>query len=254
MATPLGAPAPDPRARPVPHATQELRTALAASLPHARALSVQKLVRSATLLDLRPGLLVFRQGEPIPLVMLMEGVAGFRRTTTDGQQLLVGIAKRGALVGVTSVAGVVSTVDMLSLTTGHVATWTGIAAREIARRDPEMQMDLIDQIGMFANILTEKVDGFLHQDARRRVIRVLARHRDLFFGEVPVLYRSHLPSLVGTSREMTGRVLRDLEQQGTVRRVGRRGLELLDPRPLDEAGAVVSQLRIDGATGVRGFE
>ena len=71
------------------------------------------------------------------------------------------------------------------------------------------------------NAAVERIEGFLHQDARRRVLRILARHRELFFNEPAVLSRSHLPGLVGTSREMTGRVLRQLEREGTIERVGR---------------------------------
>ncbi len=99
--------------------------------------------------------------------------------------------------------------------------------------DPDLALDVIDRLSMFMNVLTRKVDGFLHQDARQRVLRVLVRHRDLFFADAPVLTRSHLPGLVGTSREMTGRVLRDLEREGAVARVGRTGLRLLDPARLE---------------------
>jgi CRP-like cAMP-binding protein len=81
----------------------------------------------------------------------------------------------------------------------------------------------------------ERIEGFLHQDARLRVMRVLARHRDLFFGDSPVLTRAHLPGLVGTSREMTGHVLRQLEREGTLARVGRAGLKLLQPERLEGA-------------------
>ena len=78
----------------------------------------------------------------------------------------------------------------------------------------------------------ERIEGFLHQDARLRVLRILARYGDLFFGETPVLTRAHLPGLVGTSREMTSHVLRQLEREGTVERVGRVGLRLLRPEQL----------------------
>lgn len=78
-----------------------------------------------------------------------------------------------------------------------------------------------------------RIEGFLHQDARRRALRVLAQHRELFFGEPPVLTRAHLPGLVGTSREMTGHVLRELESEGTVMPVGRVGLQLLRPDQLE---------------------
>jgi CRP-like cAMP-binding protein len=79
----------------------------------------------------------------------------------------------------------------------------------------------------------ERIEGFLHQDARLRVIRILSQHRDLFFGERPVLTRAHLPGLVGTSPQMTGRVLRMLERDGTLARVGRTGLQLLRPDQLN---------------------
>jgi CRP-like cAMP-binding protein len=100
---------------------------------------------------------------------------------------------------------------------------------------------MIDTLAVYLNVITEKVDGFLHQNARRRVVRVLARHRDLFFVSPVVLSRAHLPSLVGTSREMTGRVLRELEREGTVARVGRTGLRLLRPDRLDADAARPSQ-------------
>ena len=62
----------------------------------------------------------------------------------------------------------------------------------LERRDLERQMshatqafslEVIDRMGGLLNAVTEKADGFLHQDARRRVVRVLVRHQDLFFAE-----------------------------------------------------------------------
>ena len=50
-----------------------------------------------------------------------------------------------------------------------------------------------------------------------------------------MLTRTQLPIMVGTSREMTGRVLRILESQGLVARVGRSRLRLLDPVGLARA-------------------
>jgi CRP-like cAMP-binding protein len=54
-------------------------------------------------------------------------------------------------------------------------------------------------------------------------------HADLFFADDPVLTRDYLPNMVGTSREMTGRVLRILEARSIVARVDRNRLRLLDP-------------------------
>ena len=49
--------------------------------------------------------------------------------------------------------------------------------------------------------------------------------------------RSYLPALVGTSREMTGRVLRQLEAEGVVERIGRGRLRLLDAAELTRTAA-----------------
>lgn len=181
----------------------------------------------------RRGDLVFRQGEPIPLTLVVRGYGAFRRTTVDGQVLMVDIAKPGDLFGYSSIASTRTPVDLVALTDGEVVFWKGADIRHIAASDSDLALIVIDRMAGFLASLAERVDGFLHQDARRRVIRVLTRHRDLFFADPAVLSRSHLPGLVGTSREMTGRVLRELEREGSVARVGRTGLRLLRPDLLD---------------------
>ena len=45
----------------------------------------------------------------------------------------------------------------------------------------------------------QRLDGLVYQSAIRRVARVLQVHDSLFFGEPPILSRTHLPSIIGTS-------------------------------------------------------
>jgi CRP-like cAMP-binding protein len=134
-------------------------------------------------------------------------------------------------------AGTDSSVEFVALTDCDVALWRGPEIRRLALTDPGFALAVIDHMAAFLNTLTGNLEGFLHQDARRRVVRVLARHRDLFFAEPAVVSRSLLPSLVGTSREMTGRVLRELEREGTIARVGQTGLKLLRPDQLEADAA-----------------
>lgn len=177
--------------------------------------------------------LIFRQGEAIPFTIVLSGHAAFRRLTADGQVVTLGIAPPNYVLGFGAMSGLTSSVDLVGLTKGKLATWTGPEIRTLAAEDPGFALDMIDRLVEYLAVLTEKVDGYLHQNSRRRVLRILARHRDLFFGEPPVLSRSHLHGLVGTSREMTARVLRGLEREGTVVRVGRTGLRLLRPERLE---------------------
>jgi CRP-like cAMP-binding protein len=211
------------------------------ALPGSRPETAQTLARTANFRKVRSEETTFRQGEPIPLTLVVRGYGAFRRTTVDGQQLTIGIASPGDMFGFASIASTRSTVDLVALTDSRVAVWRGPDIRRLATSDPGFALDVIDRMATFLTVITEKVDGFLHQDARRRVVRVLARHRDLFFADPAVLSRSLLPSLVGTSREMTGRVLRELEREGTVSRVGRTGLRLLRPDKLDADVARMSR-------------
>jgi CRP-like cAMP-binding protein len=120
-----------------------------------------------------------------------------------------------------------SSVALVAVTECEIAQWPGAELRALAAADPALALAAIGSLAASMRAAVERVDGLHHQDARRRVVRILAQHRDLFFGDPAVLSRAHLPGLVGTSREMTGRVLRQLEREGILRRVGPSGLMLL---------------------------
>jgi CRP-like cAMP-binding protein len=155
----------------------------------------------------------------------------------NGQVLVSGVAQPGELFGWSGIASVASSVELTALTECELAQWPGSEIRELACADPALALAAIDSLAGSLHAAVERIEGFLHQDARARVLRILARHRDLFFGQPPVLTRAHLPGLVGTSREMTGRVLRQLERDGTVARIGRSGLQLLRPDQLEARAA-----------------
>jgi CRP-like cAMP-binding protein len=219
------------------HAEQSgMRELLLRGLPDCRPQTIEALTASARLRMVHPDEMIYRQGEPAPLTLILRGFGAFRRTTVGGQYLSSGVGRAGDLFGFSSMASVASSVELVALTDCDVAQWPGTEIRALAREDPGLGINAVDAMAFALHAMVERVEGFLHQDARRRVIRILARHRDLFFGDPVILTRAHLPSLVGTSREMTGRVLRQLEREGTVERIGRTGLRLLRPDLL-EAGA-----------------
>jgi CRP-like cAMP-binding protein len=217
-----------------PMGAPDIESTIAGSLPGISPASTRSLAEQGRIRIARGGEMIFRQGEEVPLILLLRGYGGFRRTTVDGQQVTVGVAYPREIFGLTSASATISSVELIALTDIEAMMWRGEVLRRLIAEDPGLALQVVDRLALFLNILTEKVDGFLHQDARRRVIRILARHRDLFFGDPPVLSRTHLPGLVGTSREMTGRVLRELERERIVMRIGRTGLQLLEPGPLDE--------------------
>jgi CRP/FNR family transcriptional regulator len=214
---------------------QELGKLLARWLPACKPETIDVLTETARLRAFHPGDRIYEQGEPVPLTLIISGYGAARRTTTSGQEILSGVAPAGELFGWSGISAPPSSVELVALTDGLVAQWPGPEIRALALADPALALAAIDSMAASLHATVELIEGFLHQDARRRVLRILARHRKLFFCEPAVLTRTHLPGLVGTTREMTSRVLRQLEHEGLLRRVGRVGLRLLQPDRL-EAG------------------
>jgi len=227
VAQPLAAGSGDPSTDPL--------NQIADALPRARSETHRRLVRTARIRTLAPDEIVFRQGDPIPLTLILEGHASLRRTTADGRELVLGIAARGWLFGFSSIAGSLAGVDLVAVTPVEVAVWPGGDVRPLVPDDTGLALDVIDGMAKYLVHLSDRMDGFIHQDARRRVLRVLVEHEDLFFGDRHVLSRGHLPGLVGTSREMTRRVVRELEREGVIARVGKHGLRLVSPARLHQA-------------------
>lgn len=215
----------------------ELRALIQRNLPSAAEASLARMLETVRIRRVRGHEPIWSRGDYIPLTLLVEGYVGFERTIADGRQLTVAIGYPGKLYGIASVASTIAAVDMTALTEVEIGQWEAGFLRELIVADPPIGLDVLDQLAGYVNLVTVKLDGFLHQDARGRVMRTLVRHGELFFGDPPVLSRSYLPGLVGTSREMTGRVLRDLERDGIVVRVGRTGLRVRRQDWL-EAGAI----------------
>jgi CRP-like cAMP-binding protein len=201
--------------------------------------TITALLETARVRTVRPGDTIYPQGEPVPLTLILRGYGFARRTTATGQEIVNGVAPAGNLFGWSGIKGAPSSVQLVALTVCEVAQWPGAEIRALVAADSAFGLVAIDSMAASLHEAVERIEGFLHQDARRRVLRILARHQELFFSEPPVLTRGHLPGLVGTSREMTGRVLRQLEQEGTVKRVGRSGLRLLRPDQLEADDAAV---------------
>ena len=193
------------------------------------------MVETARFDVLPAGATIRPQGERVPVSLILEGYGITQRTTSHGQRLFGGIIPAGVLFGYSGIGQVISSVDVVALTDCVAASWQGSAIRALVQADAALALAAIDSMGVSLQVLVESIEGFLHQDARRRVLRILARHRTLFFCDPPVLTRTHLSGLVGTTQEMTRRVLRQLESEGTIVREGRSGLRLLRPEQLDAA-------------------
>jgi CRP-like cAMP-binding protein len=180
------------------------------------------------------GELVVAQGERGSFGFVIDGIVAARRTTPDGRAIMPVVLGRGKIFGSMVLAGREALFDYVGVVPGAMAFWSGVEVRSLATGDARLALDLLDRPLDGAGELATRLDTLHYQDARRRVARVLLQHRDLTFGEPPPVARTELSLLVGTSREMTRRVLGRLEADGTIARIGRAGLELRDADRLRE--------------------
>jgi CRP-like cAMP-binding protein len=217
--------------------------AVAAALPQCGPGSLRRLVGVADIREFKTGQSVVAQGDETLLILVLNGHIASRRTTFDGREVIPRIVSPGGLASLLPLVGRPSVADAVALTPCHIALWSGSEVQELAAGDAGLALDLLDHVLRSLEEVVEGLDGFLYQDARGRVARVLEGHAGMFFGKPPVLTRAHLPALVGTSREMTGRVLRRLESDGVVARTGRDGLQLLDATGLATAAGRQSPAR-----------
>jgi CRP-like cAMP-binding protein len=213
---------------------------IARAFPHSRADTRRTLERSGAIRTFRAGQAIVHQGDESDLALVLDGHVAIRRTTVSGRQLIVRIVTRGGLAGILTLTGRPASGDAIALSPSVAVVWSGEDVRSAAGTDSGLAVDILDHVLATFEQTVERLDGMLYQSALRRVARMLHDHADLFFAEGPVLTRSHLPMLVGTSREMTGRVLRALEARQLVARVGRHRLDLLDPVGLAEAAETES--------------
>jgi len=211
-----------------------LADAIDRAFPNSRDDARWALAGSANVRSFAAGQAIVRQGDETSLALVLDGHVAVRHTTVDGRQLVMRIVTKGGLAGILPLARRPATGDALALTPGAAALWQGEEVRSLASTDPGLAVDILDHVLATFEGMTWRLDSLLHQASVRRVARVLLVHADLFFGEPPVLTRAILPELVGTSREMTGRVLRILESRQLVARVGRDRLQLLDAAGLEE--------------------
>lgn len=211
----------------------ELAEVITAAFPTSRPATRETLVSKALIRETRPGEILARQGEKHVIGLVIQGFVGIMRMTVDGRILMPNVVRASQMCQITPLAHRAAVGDLVALSTGSVALWPSESVRRLAADDAGLALDMVDHALIAFESVIEGVDGLLHQNAVRRVARVLHLYHPLFFGKEAVLTRAHIPILVGTSREMTGRVLRRLEAMRVVVRVGRDELRLLDAAGLD---------------------
>jgi CRP-like cAMP-binding protein len=203
---------------------------------NASSIVVDQLIRSATVASYAAGDPIATGRDPaLSMAIVLDGVVAGLIHNASGKELAYGILNEGEVGGLISLRPELSEgLTMVAWTRAMVATWPGGLVRRLASADPGLGLDLVDLALNFASELSRQVDALMALPAKQRLARVLRDYSELAFDpERPLLRRTHLAMLMGTSREMMERVLRDFERDRIVTRVGQTGLVVIDEAALE---------------------
>lgn len=204
-------------------------------LPGADASTVRRLEAGAQQRTFcRRDLLHARGIQLFPFVVL-DGHVMARRIAETGQVYAALIAGPGYLGGIHSISDpdADALYELVALSDGTWATWDPRFVRGLALHDAGLAVDLLDQSSDFTVVLNMRLDERSFENARQRMAAILTRYgKEIFDTPHPVAQRTDLAAMIGASRGMMHRTLRELEADGLVKRERSGGIKILDEKRL----------------------
>ena len=216
-------------------ASQSVGSHIARMLPAAGAGTLRRLERAARQRTFVRRDLLHARGIQLPPFVMLSGHVMARRVAETGQVRAALIAGPGYLGGTRSISDPdgEALYELVALTDGTWATWDPRFVRELALQDAGLAVGLLDLSSDFAVVLNMRLDERSFENARQRLAAILTRYGKVIFDTPhPVAQRADLAAMIGTSRVMMYRALRELEAAGLVIRQRSGGINILDEERL----------------------
>ena len=216
---------------------------LARLLPGADERTLRRLERAAMPHTFRRSEVLHARGIALPPSVILDGHVMLRRVAETGQVRAALIAGPGHLGGLRSISDpdAEEFYELVALTDGTWATWDPRFVRELTLQDAGLAVGLLDHSADYAAVLNLRLDERSFQSARQRMAAILTRYGAIIFDTPhPVARRADLAAMIGTSRVMMGRALRELESDGLVKREHGGGLRILDAERLAQLVTVAA--------------
>jgi hypothetical protein len=208
---------------------------IARVLSDADASTWRRLERAAQLRSFSRRDLLHAPGSQLPPFITLDGHVMARRVAETGQVRAALITGPGYLGGLRSISDPDGDAlyELVALTDGSWATWDPRFVRELALQDAGLAVGLLDQSSDFAVVLNMRLDERSFESARQRLAAILTQYGKVIFDTPhPVAQRADLAAMIGTSRVMMYRALRELESNGLVERQPGGGINVLDEERL----------------------
>ena len=216
-------------------AIESVGSQVARLLPGASTGTLRRLERAARQGTFKRRDLLHARGILLPPFVTLSGHVMARRVAETGQVRAALIAGPGYLGGLRSISEPdgEALYELVALSDGTWATWDPRFVRELALHDAGLAVGLLDHASDFAVVLNMRLDERSFENARQRMAAILTRYGKVIFDTPhPVAQRADLAAMIGTSRVMMYRALRELEADGLVERQRGGGINVLDEKRL----------------------
>ena len=189
---------------------------LFASLPSAE---LQKTAQLFTVRSYPKDAIVATEGDRLDMfnVILSGSIQFFWRDET-GYQVKLGIDGPGGHFSDVTLTGEPILMSVIALEDLRVAAIPMADVRQLVLRHPEVGVALLGDVVARLRRLVERTKAFTMEDVYGRVVQLLLANAIDKGGELVVEHMSHaeIGQRVGATREMVGRVLRDLGRGGYI--------------------------------------
>jgi CRP-like cAMP-binding protein len=200
-------------------------------LPGTDARALRRLERAARQQTFHRRDVLHARGIDLPPFVVLDGHVMYRRVVETGQVRAALIAGPGYFGGLRSISdpGADALYELVALTEGTWATWDPRLVRELALQNAGLALCLFDLSSDFEVVLNMRLDEQSFASARQRMAAILTRYGEAIFDtRHPVAQRADLAAMIGTSREMMYRTLREMEADGLVKRHRGGGISIVD--------------------------
>jgi CRP/FNR family cyclic AMP-dependent transcriptional regulator len=182
---------------------------------------LESIARSALLRRVPRGARLIREGEPTDFVyLILSGSLNVMVSDVDGREAILSILGPGEMVGEMGVLDdQARSATVVATSTSTLVTLTKTDFRRHLRENFDISLYVMRKLVQRLRAADRRIESLALLDVGGRVVRLL---RDIAEAEVDArrvtrrISRQEIAKMVGASREMVSRVLKDLQARGLI--------------------------------------
>jgi CRP/FNR family cyclic AMP-dependent transcriptional regulator len=187
------------------------------------------------------GEILLFEGEPAEtLYFVVAGAAKVFKTSADGKEQILHIIRPGESfndVPVFSGGENLASAEAMGAVVLNVIKKSDLEV--ILREHPQVALNVIKVLSQRVQHLVSLVEDLSFRPVTGRVAKILLEYAGDGTGEKPRLTQQEMAAMIGTAREMVGRSLRTLEEEGAIR-MERHRIIITNQEALREMAGVIS--------------